>query len=384
MPTPYDYTVAQPNISTYFDAMREGRADRLTVENDQRMSALSRYLPGALQGDENARAMALKSAPVDQMAGLKQMFTQMDAPKLAKVKEFRAKGASGAMWAKTPEQWAAVQDTLRAEAQAEGLPFQDVPFEQKDAMVAMGQTVDSLIDQAYKEKMLANDTSRTTAQNAASYAQADAARALASQRGTGGGAAFNPLPPSMQKNEDNDIEVVQGLHSANAQTDDFISQLSAGPKGEAPSLELGPINNMVSQGQNYSGFSTPGSRSFANFDAFIEGLRNQILLLHKGVQTEGDAQRALNQILRNRNDQGVVLSRLKMLKMLNERAAKQRLQLINVRRARNGFPAFDPSQVALPGAGQAAPPQPVAVQPAAQGSPANWVFDANGNLVADQ
>lgn len=188
MPAPYDYRVAQPRVSTYFDAMREGRADRLAVENEQKTNALSKYLPGALQGDKEAQGMALQSAPVDQMAGLKQMFTQMEAPKLAALKDLRAKGASGAAWAKTPEQWATVQATLQAEAQAAGLPFKEVPFEQKDAMAAMGQTVDSLIDQAYKEKTYQLDVSRTNAQNAASYASAAASRAAAG-RGAGGGNA---------------------------------------------------------------------------------------------------------------------------------------------------------------------------------------------------
>jgi hypothetical protein len=382
MPTPYDYTVAQPDANSYFDAVRRGRADRQAVEQEQQLGALRRYLPGALDGNEESRRMALQSAPVDQMASLKQMFMQMDAPKLAATKEFRAQTAAGAYMIKDPAQWAAFQEQRKAEAQRLGIPFGDVPFEQKDQLIAMGRTVDELINEEIERKKIALDESRTNAQNAASYASAAASKALASQRVTGG--AVDPLPPSMQKNEDSDIEVLQGLQSANAQTDDFINQLSVGPKGEAPSLELGPINNAMAVGQNYLGASTPNSRGIANFDAFIEGLRNQILLLHKGVQTEGDAQRALNQILRNRNDQGVVLSRLKMLKMLNERAAKQRLQLINVRRARNGFPAFDPSQVALPDSGQAAPPNPVNVQPAASGTPANWVFDANGNLVADQ
>lgn len=189
MPQPFNYDTFQPNVGSYFDAVRQGRTDRLQVENDQKMNALAKYLPGALNGDEEARGLALQAAPVDQMAGLKQMFTQMEAPKLEALKGLRAKGAAGAQWAKTPQQWDVVQSTLRAEAEAQGLPFKEVPFEQKDAMAAMGQTVDSLIDQAYKEKMLANDTSRTTAQNAASYAQAAASRASAA----GGGEASLPV-----------------------------------------------------------------------------------------------------------------------------------------------------------------------------------------------
>lgn len=176
MPTPYDYTVAQPNFGSYIDAMRQGRTDRLAVEQDQRNNALAKYLPGALQGDAAAQQQALASGSPDQMIQLKQIFQGMDAQKLGKVKEIRAASAAGAMWAKTPEQWAIVQDRIRADAQAAGVPFAEVPFEQKDAMVAMGQSVDSLIDQAYKEKTFNEQVRHNKATEGAQWAQINAAR----------------------------------------------------------------------------------------------------------------------------------------------------------------------------------------------------------------
>jgi hypothetical protein len=152
MPAPFDYTIQQPDANSYFDAVRRGRADQQAVVQDQRNNALAKYLPQALQGDEGARQQAIASGSPDQMIQMKQLFTSMDAPKLQAVKEFRTKSAAGAVWAKTPQQWDVVQSTLQAEAQAQGLPFKPVPFEQKDAMAAMGQTVDQLIDQTWKEK----------------------------------------------------------------------------------------------------------------------------------------------------------------------------------------------------------------------------------------
>ena len=152
MPSPFNYVIDQPDANSYFDAVRRGRADQQAVVQDQRNNALARYLPGALQGDKVQQDLALQNAPVDKMAGLKAQFMQMDAPKLAAVKEFRATNASAAYAIKDPGQWAAFQETQRAEAQRLGIPFADVPFEQKDTLVAMGQTVDSLIDQTWKEK----------------------------------------------------------------------------------------------------------------------------------------------------------------------------------------------------------------------------------------
>ena len=212
MPTPYDYTVAQPNVGSYFDAMRQGRADRLTAENDQKMNALSRYLPGALQGDKSAQDMALQSAPVDKMAGLVQTFREMDASKLAAVKDFRAQTAAGAYAIKDPAQWAAFQERQRAEAQRLGIPFADVPFEQKDAVIAMGRTVEQLINEEMERKKLALEESRTNAQNAASYASADAARASAEAARRKPVAGIDPYtgarlaPPGVQGRDSNDLQ----------------------------------------------------------------------------------------------------------------------------------------------------------------------------------
>lgn len=367
MPAPFNYVVDQPDANSYFDAVRRGRADQQAVVQEQRNNALAKYLPQALNGDEGARQQALTAGSPDQMIQLKQMFTQMDAPKLAAVKDLRAKGAAGATWAKTPEQWATVQATLQAEAQAAGVPFKEVPFEQKDAMAAMGQTVDSLIDQAYKEKMLANDTSRTQAQNAASYASAAASRALADNRV----AAPVTLPTRLQAAEDDDIGAIQTVQSINAQLDAINGQIDSGE------LDLGPINNLISRGQNYAGASNEGSTNYATMMSTLEKMRNDSLILNKGVQTEGDAVRAWNALIANVNDPKVVKAQIMRIKRLNGIASQQKLQLINVRRARNGAQPFDPSQIAAPTGATTPPP----VAPAAQSAPATPAAAATSSTV---
>jgi hypothetical protein len=195
-----------------------------------------------------------------------------------------------------------------------------------------------MLEQAYREKMLANDTSRTQAQNAASYAQAEAARALASRRGVAGGGGA-PLPTRVQTAEDEDISAIQTTQSIGTQIDVVLDQLRTGQ------LELGPVNNVVGGAQNYLGMSTPNSRNLAMFQATLEKLRNDSLRLNKGVQTEGDAVRAWNEVARSINDPKVVAAQLMRVKRLNELAARQRLQAINIRRARNGAERFDMSTV---------------------------------------
>jgi hypothetical protein len=65
----------------------------------------------------------------------------------------------------------------------------------------------------------------------------------------------------------------------------------------------------------------------------MEKQRNASLLLNKGVQTEGDAQRAWNELFANMNDKGVVKQRLQELQKINERAANlKQLNIDNIRR----------------------------------------------------
>lgn len=57
-------------------------------------------------------------------------------------------------------------------------------------------------------------------------------------------------------------------------------------------VNLGAVANLEAQGRNALGISDPNSRAFASLQQTLEKLRNNYLLLAKGVQTEGDAQRA--------------------------------------------------------------------------------------------
>lgn len=178
MPAPYSYEIHQPDVGSYFQAFRQGRADRMAGEEDARRTELSKYLPQALEGDAGARTSALGAAAgnPDQMIALKNAFSQMDATKLQQIKDQQAKVASLAVWADTPEKWAVAVK----QAEADGVQgAAQIPFEQRGAVIAKAQTVADQLEQVWKEKSFELDASRTKAQNAASYASADAARASA-------------------------------------------------------------------------------------------------------------------------------------------------------------------------------------------------------------
>lgn len=187
------------------------------------------------------------------------------------------------------------------------------------------------------------------------------------------------MSSGVQSKEDEDIADIQSIQSVNTQIDQVLGDIESG------SLELGPINNLLSRGQNLAGLSTPGSRNFAVLEATLEKLRNDSLRLNKGVQTEGDAVRAWNEITKYITDPKVVAEQLTRVKNLNAIASRQRLQRLNIRRQRNGYDAFNPAELEMGGGLQAVapPPQTGGIEPGTvedgyvfrggdPADPANW------------
>lgn len=103
-------------------------------------------------------------------------------------------------------------------------------------------------------------------------------------RGGGGGG----LPVGALRLVD---EAKQAIGSSN-QSVELIDRAIATIK--SGKVNLGIFNNAVARGRNLTGASSPASRAFTDINQTLEKLRNNYLLLAKGVQTEGDAQRAWN------------------------------------------------------------------------------------------
>lgn len=219
MPAPYRYDIPQVDVGNYFDAFRQGRGDRLAMEAEGRERKLSEYLPGALEGDPAARKGALASGTSDQMIQLSQAFATADRGKLEAAKMKNEKTARAAMWANTPERWAVAMAQYKQENP--GAP--DIPFEQREMVIAQAQTLGEQIDQAFKRESLDLDAARTRAQNTASYASADASRASAEKDRLG------PAGPGGKPMNDEQAKAsgfANRLQSANAIINDFESSLT--------------------------------------------------------------------------------------------------------------------------------------------------------------
>lgn len=149
---------------------------------------------------------------------------------------------------------------------------------------------------------------------------------------------------------------LQSASSVNTVIDRAINQIDGGK------LNLGPVTNLVSRGRNIAGQSDENSRNFETFRTSLEKMRNDSLRLNKGVQTEGDAQRAWNEIMAHTGDEALVRQRLAEIKDLNEQAIALRSDLVNQAREDSGFAPLDTSRYRAksalndPGASQL-PPQ---------------------------
>lgn len=139
-------------------------------------------------------------------------------------------------------------------------------------------------------------------------------------------APAKPLPTTALKLQNEALDIIGTANGINADLNQVEKQL------ETNKLKLGPVENLKSQALNAAGFSTPESRNFASFRATLEKQRNDSLRLNKGVQTEGDAQRAWNELFNNLNDKQVVKQRLQEIQKINKRGADlQKLQVDQIR-----------------------------------------------------
>jgi hypothetical protein len=154
-----------------------------------------------------------------------------------------------------------------------------------------------------------------------------------------GGYSSKPLPAAALKMQGEAIDALGASASINKTLNQKLQQIE---KGE---LKFGLTGNLINKGMNVAGMSTQESRNFASFMSDLERMRNESLRLNSGVQTEGDAQRAWNELFQNVNDTALVRQRISEIQALNNRAAQlQKLKVDSVRSNYNARP-FDFSQI---------------------------------------
>lgn len=133
------------------------------------------------------------------------------------------------------------------------------------------------------------------------------------------------LPEKIQLKQDDLIDEISLSTTIQTDLEAFTGQIDSGD------LNLNVVGNATDNLRNKLSLSTEESRNLQSFNAFVAKLRNDSLRLNKGIQTEGDAERALDELVNSANDPGVVRQRLQEIAAINEKAANiknLRLQLL--------------------------------------------------------
>jgi hypothetical protein len=161
-----------------------------------------------------------------------------------------------------------------------------------------------------------------------------------------------PLPPGALKMQQDALDAIGVSSSINSDLGAIEKQIESGK------LKFGPISNLINKGMNATGNSSEESRNFGSFTSTLERLRNESLRLNTGVQTDGDAQRAWNELFQNINDTDLVKQRLTEIRNINKRGAElQQLKIDGVRANYGHGPMDTSAQREVPAALNTAPAQ---------------------------
>lgn len=145
----------------------------------------------------------------------------------------------------------------------------------------------------------------------------------------GAAAGAKPMPVAALKIIKDETDAANTATAINTSLDKHLIRIESGK------LDFGPVANTIYAGRNAAGMSTEESRNFAEFKSDLEKLRNDSLRLNAGVQTDGDAQRAWNELIANINDTDYVKQRLQTIKQLNDRARS--LRQLNAEMVRENY-----------------------------------------------
>lgn len=146
----------------------------------------------------------------------------------------------------------------------------------------------------------------------------------------GAAAGAKPMPTSALKMIQEETNAANTANAINKSLSTHLSRIESGK------LRFGMASNLLSQGRIAANMSDEEDRNWQEFRSDLERLRNDSLRLNAGVQTDGDAQRAWNELVANLNDTEYVKQRLQTIKRLNERAEALRRQNIEMIRENYG------------------------------------------------
>ena len=150
------------------------------------------------------------------------------------------------------------------------------------------------------------------------------------------------LAPSLQKEEDKELELVDSLKARQDSLAPAIATLTPDPKTGKPPLELGPLNNVRYQAQNAAGNSTVESRNYAALQRAVQEATNLKTDAAKGVQTDKDVLRFANELIAafGGNDTKTTLEALSNFSNSTAKARENAQKRIDSRRKSQGVELY--------------------------------------------
>ena len=154
------------------------------------------------------------------------------------------------------------------------------------------------------------------------------------------------LAPSLQKEEDKELELVDSLAARETSLAPAIASLTIDPKTNKAPLELGPVNNLRYLAQNAAGNSTDESRAYASLQRAVQEATNLKTDAAKGVQTDKDVLRFANELIAafGGNDTKTSLEALNNFVSATRKAKENAQKRIDSRRRSQGVePYYGPA-----------------------------------------
>jgi hypothetical protein len=150
------------------------------------------------------------------------------------------------------------------------------------------------------------------------------------------------LAPSLQKEEDKELELVDSLTARETSLAPAIATLTPDPRTGKPPLELGPVNNLRYQAQNAAGNSSVESRNYAALQRAVQEATNLKTDAAKGVQTDKDVLRFANELIAafGGNDTKTTLEALSNFSKSTSKAKENAQKRIDSRRISQGIEPY--------------------------------------------
>jgi hypothetical protein len=139
-----------------------------------------------------------------------------------------------------------------------------------------------------------------------------------------------PLPPNLQKQEEDDFQLAQATSNLAMDANNFINRIKRGE------IKFGLKDRATISTMSLFGSNDPDVLARQDYDKFVERLTSENLRLNKGVQTDKDFERELN-LLKSAESAGSAAQIMKNLVDINLRKTADAAKSIERRRNNAGF-----------------------------------------------